>query len=72
MRIALCGYEGEHDALEQHGWDCVAWKTHGGYANLGDSAGKENRKKERIWFSPGCLKPEQMGLFDELESEVTE
>lgn len=72
MRIALCGYSGEHDVLEtEHGWSCISWKAQGGYANAGDSAGKENRKRERIWFSPGCLKPEQMGLFEELESEAT-
>lgn len=53
LRIALCGYEGEHD---MPGWECVEWKTHGGYANQGDGAGRENAHRERIWFSPGCIK----------------
>jgi hypothetical protein len=50
LRIALCGYEGEH---EMPGWHCFAWKAVGGYAA---SAGNtENAAKERIWFSPACL-----------------
>ena len=62
LRIALCGYEGEHDMPA--GWDCFAWKTRGGYASRG-SNGSENAHKERIWFSPACERPEkivQMGL----------
>lgn len=56
LRIALCGYEGEHDELTGLGWDCVAWKAHGGYAGQrkGEEA-NENADKERIWFSPNCI-----------------
>jgi site-specific DNA-adenine methylase len=54
MRIALCGYEGEHAMPEN--WECYAWSTSGGYARLGKGDGTENRKRERIWFSPNCLK----------------
>jgi DNA adenine methylase len=51
LRIALCGYEGEHDMPDT--WQCVPWKAGGGYAA---SAGNhENAHKERIWFSPACL-----------------
>jgi hypothetical protein len=51
LRIALCGYEGEH--ADASSWQCVAWKANGGYAS---SAGNhENAKRERIWFSPACL-----------------
>ena len=64
MCIALCGYEGEHNALEGHGWNKVAWKAHGGYANQGNG----NRHLERIWFSPACL-PLQSN--DASESSVT-
>lgn len=60
-RIALCGYQGEHEALEQHGWEVVAWKAQGGYGNR-SKKGKDNAKKERIWFSPFTLKPND-GLF---------
>lgn len=55
LRIALCGYENEHQMPE--GWTCVAWKTNGGYGNQVGNKGKENSAKERIWFSPHCLTP---------------
>jgi hypothetical protein len=55
MRIALCGYEGEHDMPPS--WECVAWKAHGGYGSQGNEQGRENAARERIWFSPHCLKP---------------
>lgn len=57
IRIALCCYEGEHDALEGLGWECVAWKTQGGYGNRKKASGGENTNKdrERVWFSPACL-----------------
>lgn len=51
-RIALCGYEGEHEFPED--WEELEWKAIGGYGNQGGS--NENRHKERIWFSPHCLK----------------
>ena len=59
-RIALCGYDGEHNELEARGWSVVAWKANGGYSNFGNSHGgnNQNKHKERIWFSPYCLQPE--------------
>lgn len=61
LRIALCGYHGEHD---MPGWDCVAWKAPGGYGNQGvDTAGRDNAKLERIWFSPHCLSGKQHMLW---------
>jgi hypothetical protein len=64
LRIAICGYSGEgHEILESQGWDVVEWKAKGGYGSQGtDTAGRENSKRERIWFSPHCLKPDA-GLF---------
>jgi site-specific DNA-adenine methylase len=62
LRIALCGYEGEHNALEALGWEKIAWKATGGYGNQGVD-GNANAKRERIWFSPHCLKPRD-NLFD--------
>ena len=55
-RIALCGYEGEHNALEVAGWSVWEWKTHGGHSNQakGGRDVKANYAKERIWFSPHC------------------
>jgi len=62
MRIALCGYEGEHDMPE--GWLKIAWKTQGGYSNKPSDRGRENSEKERIWFSPHCLQSvKQRDLF---------
>lgn len=59
LRIALCGYAGEHEMPDD--WECVAWKANGGYGNQrGETKSKENSQRERIWFSPHCLKP---GLF---------
>lgn len=59
FRIALCGYEGEHDMPEA--WECVPWKAHGGYSRT--ERGVANRDRERIWLSPHCLKPE-LPLFE--------
>lgn len=53
LRIALCGYEGEHEMPDS--WSCVAWKARGGYGSQGNGTGRENSHRERIWFSPGCL-----------------
>jgi DNA adenine methylase len=48
LRIALCGYEGEHVLPES--WTCHEWKAKGGYGS-----GNGNPERERIWFSPHCL-----------------
>jgi DNA adenine methylase len=53
-RIALCGYDGEH--VMPADWECIAWKAHGGYGSQGNGQARENSAKERIWFSPHCLK----------------
>ena len=60
LRIALCGYAGEgHEELERHGWDVHEWKAGGGYGSQGNGTdGRENAKRERIWFSPHCIKPD--------------
>ncbi len=57
LRIALCGYEGEHKMPPS--WDCVAWKAKGGMASVGsgDTHAKDNSHKERVWFSPHCVPP---------------
>lgn len=57
LRIALCGYEGEHEIPGT--WECVPWKARGGYGSQADGRGRENSAKERIWFSPHCLKPDE-------------
>ena len=65
LRIALCGYEGEHAMPED--WECMVWEAQGGYGNKG-SKPNTNRRKERIWFSPACLPlmdAVQQGLFED-------
>jgi len=67
LRIALCGYEGEgHEVLEDLGWQSFAWKAIGGYGNQSNGIGRDNAKRERIWFSPSCVVPAR-SLFDGLE-----
>lgn len=58
-RIALCGYEGEHDDLEALGWSVYAWKSHGGGYGSRNGENQENSGRERIWFSPACLPVEE-------------
>jgi hypothetical protein len=58
LRIALCGYEGEHDMPP--GWTQVRWSTGGGYGNIrkaGTTRAVANAERETIWFSPHCLEP---------------
>lgn len=62
LRIALCGYEGEHDMPGN--WVKIEWKTKGGYGSQANKNGKENKHKERIWFSPHCIgRNKQESLF---------
>lgn len=60
IRIALCGYEGEHQMPDN--WDCVEWKARGGYGSQNED-GNDNCERERIWFSPHCLPANQPMLF---------
>lgn len=64
MRIALCGYDGEHNELEAMGWRVFAWKANGGYSATGNGAGKVNATRERVWFSPHCLYEPESVLFE--------
>lgn len=56
MRIAVCGYEGDFDFPKD--WEVFNWQTTGGFSSFAKSKvqGKENSKKETIWFSPSCIK----------------
>jgi site-specific DNA-adenine methylase len=53
MRIALCGYEGEHTMPPT--WRTHEWKARGGYGSQREDGDNENAKRERVWFSPYCL-----------------
>lgn len=64
LRIALCGYDIEHEELGSLGWERYNWKSLGGYSVQGkNSKGRENRDREVIWFSPHCLKTKQVVLL---------
>ena len=43
LRIALCGYEGEHVMPAE--WECVAWKAKGGYAGQSKQHDNPNAKR---------------------------
>jgi len=67
LKIAFCSYEG---AVEMPAsWDCVAWKTAGGYGSQANGAGRENSNRERIWFSPSCLSS-QISIMDIINQEA--
>ncbi len=63
LRIALCGYEGEHKMPDS--WAVHEWNAGEGFgAQASDRSG--NGKRERIWFSPACVKSSaktQVSLF---------
>lgn len=69
LRIALCGYEGEHEMPDS--WACVPWKARGGYGSQGNGDGRENAARERIWFSPACLVPGRGGHYDLFEEPLS-
>lgn len=53
IRLALCGYAGEHAMPET--WSEWAWKSKGGYGSQSKAHDNPNARRERIWFSPHCL-----------------
>lgn len=61
LRIALCGYA-QPDAVFPAGWVEIPWKASGGYGSRSER-GRANARRERIWFSPGCLQVGQGRLF---------
>jgi DNA adenine methylase len=53
MRVVVCGYK--DDVVFPETWQHYSWNSNGGMANLGDDRGKQNAKREMIYFSPHCL-----------------
>ena len=62
LRIALCGYEGEHDMPAS--WSVHRWSAGAGFGGQATDRTK-NGDRERVWFSPACLAAEQPTLFHE-------
>jgi site-specific DNA-adenine methylase len=56
LRIALCGYEGEHNLP---GWTEVPWKANGAFGKPGNGRSRINANRERLWLSPNCLSPDR-------------
>lgn len=59
MRIALCGYDGEHDMPAS--WSVYEWNAGEGFGGQADER-SGNGRRERIWFSPACV-DDQPSLF---------
>jgi hypothetical protein len=60
LRVILCGYDTEHDALLAHGWTVTEGKAGGG---AGYSTNSANGRRERLWLSPTCIGTTQLGLL---------
>ena len=68
MRIVLAGYGTEHgDIMVRAGWREYSYMVQAAYQTRasagGDSGNQANRRQERLWFSPGCVK-KSPGLLD--------
>jgi DNA adenine methylase len=66
LRIALCGYVGEHESLSDLGWSSLNWTGVQGFAAQ-NHKGNENHEREIIWFSPHCMKPSTERELDLLD-----
>jgi D12 class N6 adenine-specific DNA methyltransferase len=69
LRVALCGYEGEHDMPAP--WRVYEWSSSGAYlGGGGGGVNRANRHRERIWFSPSCADEGQVELFSRIAVEA--
>jgi hypothetical protein len=67
IRIALCGYDGEHEMPSS--WRCFSYSATRAYGQSSDEGNAKNRHKERIWFSPYCISSADGAI---LESDVSD
>ena len=65
LRIALCGYNGEHNMPDS--WSVYEWSAGDGFGGQAKER-SNNHQRERIWFSPACAVLRQDSLFHERES----
>ena len=61
LRIALCGYEGEHEMPPS--WSVHSWSAGEGFSGQAKERTKKGNR-ERIWFSPRCMEQRQGYLFN--------
>ena len=66
LRVILCGYDAEHDALLTHGWNVIEGKAGGG---AGYSTNSLNGRRERLWLSPACIGSEQRSLLEAMSAD---
>ena len=73
-KIALCGYDGEHNKLETMGWSSYSWVAGSSYQSKNGGVNGDNRKLERIWFNANCLSKQtaQYQLFGEDQDNLWE
>ncbi len=57
LRICVAGYEDGRTVPD--GWSTARWSARGGYGNQANGAGRANAKRETLWFSPHCLRPDE-------------
>jgi hypothetical protein len=60
LRIALCGYADEHEMPAD--WSVYAWNSGEGFGGQSTVRSK-NGRRERVWFSPHCVRQRQADLF---------
>jgi DNA adenine methylase len=60
LRIALCGYDGEHQMPAS--WAMYRWSAGDGFGGQAEER-TGNGDREVIWFSPACLSAKQGILF---------
>jgi hypothetical protein len=63
LRVIICGYDAEHDALLAHGWSIAEGKAGRG---AGYSVNPTNGRRERLWLSPACIGTAQPSLLEAL------
>jgi hypothetical protein len=55
--IVLAGYEDEHADYMPPTWRVMKWKANASFqSSRSNGANQTNRHKERLWFSPHCLR----------------
>ena len=59
LRVIVCGYDDEHDALLSRGWTVLDGKAGSG---AGYSTNSANGRRERLWLSPECITAHQDAL----------
>lgn len=61
LRIVLAGFDLEHDDVVPPTWRRVRWLPKASYQSaafsVAGTGNAENRKREVLWCSPGCLNP---------------